>query len=37
MVAAVLSNYAYLFLAFLELTCHSEDTGIRVFWFHYDA
>ena len=33
----MLSNDAYLFLAFSELTSDSEDAGIRVFWFHYDA
>ena len=28
---AVISVDAYLFLAFSELTCHLEDTGIGVF------
>ena len=25
---------AYHFLAFSDLTCHPEDTGIGVFWLH---
>ena len=25
---------AYSFLAFSDLTCHHEDTGIGVFWLH---
>ena len=25
---------AYPFLAFSDLTCHLEDTGIGVFWLH---
>ena len=29
---AVISVDAYSFLAFAELTCHLEDTGIGVFW-----
>ena len=28
---------AYPFLAFSDLTCHLEDTGIGVFWLHCDA
>ena len=31
MVVAVISIDAYLFLAFSDLTCHVEDTGIRFF------
>ena len=34
LVAAVISFDAYPFLAFLDLTCHLEDTGIGVFWLH---
>ena len=29
---AVISVDSYLFLAFSDLTCHLEDTGIGVFW-----
>ena len=29
---AVISVDAYPFLAFRNLTCHFEDTGIGVFW-----
>ena len=29
---AVISVDAYPFLAFSDLTCHLEDTGIGVFW-----
>ena len=29
---AVINVDAYLFLAFSDLTCHLEDTGIGVFW-----
>ena len=25
------------FLAFSDLTCHFEDTGICIFWLHYGA
>ena len=32
LVVAVISVDAYLFLAFLDLTYHLEDTGIGVFW-----
>ena len=32
LVVAVIIVDAYPFLAFLDLTCHLEDTGIRVFW-----
>ena len=28
---------AYSFLAFSNMTCHFEDTGISVFWLHYAA
>ena len=31
---AVISVDAYPFLAFSDLTCHLEDTGIGVFWLH---
>ena len=31
-VVAVISVDAYLFLAFLDLPCHLEDTGTGVFW-----
>ena len=34
LVVAVTSVYAYPFLAFLDLTCHVEDTGVGVFWLH---
>ena len=35
LVVAVIGVDAYLFfLAFSELTCHLEDTGICVFWMH---
>ena len=34
LVVAVISVDAYPFLAFPGLTCHLEDTGIGVFWFH---
>ena len=33
--AAVISVDAYPFLALSDLTCHLEDTGIGVFWFHW--
>ena len=35
LVVAVITVDAYLFLAFSDLTCHLEDTGIGVFWLHY--
>ena len=34
---AVIGVDAYPFLAFWDLTCHFEDTGIGVFWFHCAA
>ena len=34
LVVAVISVDAYPFLAFSDLTCHIEDTGIGVFWLH---
>ena len=34
LVVAVISVDAYPFLAFSDLTCHLEDTGILVFWSH---
>ena len=37
LVVAVISVDAYPFLAFLDLTCHLEDTGIGVFWLHCAA
>ena len=33
---AVISVDAYPFLAFSDLTCHLEDTGIGVFWLQGD-
>ena len=33
-VVAVIKVYAYPFLAFSDLTCHLEDTGIGAFWLH---
>ena len=35
LVVAGISADAYPFLAFSEMTCHLEDTGIGVFWLHY--
>ena len=32
LVVAVISVDAYTFLAFSDLTCHLEDTGISIFW-----
>ena len=32
LVVAVISVDAYPFLAFPDLTCHLEDTGVGVFW-----
>ena len=37
LVAAVVNVDVYHFLAFSDLTCHLEDTGIGVFWLHYAA
>ena len=37
LVVAVISVDAYSFLAFSDLTCHLEDTGIDVFWLHCAA
>ena len=37
LVVAVISVDAYPFSAFLDLTCHLEDTGIGVFWLHCAA
>ena len=34
LVVAVISVGAYPFLAFSDLTCDLEDTGIGVFWLH---
>ena len=34
MVAAVISVDVYPFLAFSDLICYPEDTGIGVFWLH---
>ena len=34
LVVAVISVDAYLFLDFSDLTCHFENAGIGVFWFH---
>ena len=34
LVVAVISVDAYPFLAFSDLTCDLEDTGIGVFWLH---
>ena len=34
---AVISFDAYPFLAFSDLTCHLEDTGISVFCLHCAA
>ena len=31
---AVISIGAYLFLAFSDLICHLQGTGIGVFWLH---
>ena len=32
---ALISVDAYAFLAFLDLTCHFEDTGLDVFLLHF--
>ena len=37
LVVAVISVDANPFLAFSDLTCHLEDTGIGVFWLHCAA
>ena len=37
LVVAVINVDAYPFLAFSDLTCHLEDTGIGVFWLHCAA
>ena len=37
LVVVVISVDAYPFLGFPDLTCHLEDTGIGVFWFHCAA
>ena len=37
LVVAVISVDDYPFLAFSDLTCNLEDTGIGVFWLHYVA
>ena len=34
LVVAVVSVEAYPFLAFSDLTCHLENTGIGIFWLH---
>ena len=34
LVVAVISVDAYSLLAFLDLACHHEDTGICIFWLH---
>ena len=34
LVVAVISVAAYPFLAFSELNCYLEDTGIGIFWLH---
>ena len=37
MLVVFISVDAYPFLAFSDLTCHLEDTGIGVFWLHCAA
>ena len=37
LVLAVISVYAYSFLAFSELTCYLDETGIGVSWVHCAA
>ena len=37
LVVTVISINAYPFLAFSDLTCHLEDTGIGIFWLHCAA
>ena len=34
LVVALINLDTYSFLAFSDLTCHLEDTGIRVFWLY---
>ena len=34
LVVDVISVDVYPILAFLDLTCHFEDTGTGVFWLH---
>ena len=34
---AVITVDSYPFLAFTDLACHLEDTGIVVFWLHCPA
>ena len=34
LVVTVIIVDAYPFLAFSDLNCHHEDTGIGVFWLH---
>ena len=34
---AVISVDVYPFLAFSDMTCHFEDTKVRVFWLHCAA
>ena len=34
LVVAVIGVDAYPFVAFSDLTCHHEDTGIGIFWLH---
>ena len=37
LVVPVITVDAYPFLAFSEVTCHLEETGISVFWLHRAA
>ena len=37
LVVAGINIDAYPFLAFSDLTCHLEDTGVGVFWLHCAA
>ena len=37
LLVAVISVNDYSFLAFSDLTCHLEDTGIGVSWLHCAA
>ena len=37
MVAVLSLDTYFFFLAFSDLTCHLEDTGIGVSWLHYAA
>ena len=37
LLVAVISVDAYPFLAFSDLTCYLQDTGIAVFWLHCEA